>query len=228
MTTKEAVMEFINELTRILSESYGISSEVDLSGLEVKNSDSTEYTEHKVRINLKPEIPQGVVDPRLVIYFTMPTSDELKKLFCTFWYTCDMSAPTVIKCWNDVKNDVFDPSLFTITGYAYLCAEDISIDVRYAVEEYVNARHHSLDTNVREWYRDFYSTDTLGCEINKDITVRDIDSALDNNADVYDTLGVGDSIVRERVFGGLARAKHVPYNDIFERWLEGSRIRFQK
>ena len=72
---------------------------------------------------------------------------------------------------------------------------------------------------VKEWYLKEYNTDELGKEINEEITFYDIFYALDRYKDIYEILGVEDSMVRERVFQKLADIMKVEYNYIYEQWL---------
>lgn len=71
---------------------------------------------------------------------------------------------------------------------------------------------------VKEWYIKEYSTDDLGREINEEITFYDIFYALDRYNDIYEVLGVEDSVIRERVFQKLADIMKVEYNYIYEQW----------
>lgn len=74
-------------------------------------------------------------------------------------------------------------------------------------------------TKIKEWYVNKYPTDELGTEINNEITFEDLFVVLDTYKDVYKALGVGDSIIRERVFDKLAKIMQVDYNYIYEQWL---------
>lgn len=78
---------------------------------------------------------------------------------------------------------------------------------------------HTEDTLVKEWYQEMYPTDDLGERINDDITFYDVFECLDNYGNIYDFLGVGDSVVRERVFNELAQIMGVDYDYIYEQWL---------
>ena len=75
------------------------------------------------------------------------------------------------------------------------------------------------NSKIKEWYLKEYSTDNLGEEIKDDITFYDIFYALDNYKDIYEVIGVGDSIIRERIFGKLAEIMKVDYNYIYNQWL---------
>lgn len=71
---------------------------------------------------------------------------------------------------------------------------------------------------IKNYYLDAFPNDELGKDINPDATFIGLTSALSDGDDVYDYIGVGDSIVRERVFGKLADIMGVPYNVIYKMW----------
>lgn len=74
-------------------------------------------------------------------------------------------------------------------------------------------------TKIKDWYIKEYPTDELGIEINNEITFEDVLNVLDTDKDIYEALGVGDSIIRERVFDKLADIIKVDYDYIFNKWL---------
>ncbi len=76
---------------------------------------------------------------------------------------------------------------------------------------------------VGEWYRSSYPEDSLGEEIDDTVTFEEIYDALKKGKDVYDKLGVGDSIIRERVFEGISKAFSVDYDEVYDAWLNGGR-----
>ena len=75
------------------------------------------------------------------------------------------------------------------------------------------------NSKVKEWYITEYTTDELGNEINDSITFYDVFYALDRHKDIYDLLGVEDSIVRERVFEKLAKIMGVDYEYIYSQYM---------
>jgi hypothetical protein len=77
------------------------------------------------------------------------------------------------------------------------------------------------NTKIKEWYMTEYPDDELGVEMNKDITFYDLFVVLDTYKSVYDSLGVWDSIIRERVFSKLAEVMRVDYGYIYDQWLKG-------
>ena len=70
---------------------------------------------------------------------------------------------------------------------------------------------------VRDWYVSNYPHDTLAEKINKSVTFEDIFEAP---ADVYDLLGVSDSLIRENIFHEIANIYYKgDYSKIYQRWL---------
>ena len=75
---------------------------------------------------------------------------------------------------------------------------------------------------VRDWYVRTYPDDELGERIAPTLTFADALRAVPNGGGFYDALGVGDSIMRERVFEELAARTGLDYDDIYEHWLGGT------
>ena len=75
------------------------------------------------------------------------------------------------------------------------------------------------NTKLKEWYTTNYPDDELGAEINPDATFQNLFDALDQYRGVYEIIGVGDSLVRERLFEGLADVTHYDYDTIYNQWL---------
>lgn len=72
---------------------------------------------------------------------------------------------------------------------------------------------------IREYYLETYPTDELGIEINSEATFEGLFRELDNYGDVYEYIGVGDSIIRERCFEKLADIMDVSYDEVYSQWL---------
>ena len=73
--------------------------------------------------------------------------------------------------------------------------------------------------NIREYYLENFPTDELGVEINENATFDGLVIVLNNYGDVYQYLGVSDSLMRERVFQQLSELTSTPYDDIYYLWL---------
>lgn len=76
-----------------------------------------------------------------------------------------------------------------------------------------------MKTSIKEWYMATFKTDELGQEINSEATFEGLFDTLDTYKDVYEFLGVDDSIVRERAFERLSELMKVDYDVIYRQWL---------
>ena len=78
---------------------------------------------------------------------------------------------------------------------------------------------------MREWYTETYPTDDVGLEIVSDVTMWDVVALL--NAGLghrfYNLIGAGDSLVRERIFGRIAKIVGCDYDDVYYTWLRDGR-----
>ena len=77
---------------------------------------------------------------------------------------------------------------------------------------------------VQDWYLHAYPDDELGQRITPDLTFDDAMQAVSLGGDFYDVLGVGDSIVRERVFRQLEARTGIPYDTIYDAWLDAKPV----
>lgn len=75
------------------------------------------------------------------------------------------------------------------------------------------------NTKIRDYYMTIFPTDDLGREIDGDRTFGDLFDCLDCYHDVYDLIGVRDSVIRERLFSALAELMGVPYREIYDQWM---------
>jgi hypothetical protein len=67
---------------------------------------------------------------------------------------------------------------------------------------------------IREFYLENYPTDELGIEIDPTATFGGLYQALGDYDDVYEYIGVGDSLIRERLFEKLAEITGHEYEDL--------------
>ena len=72
---------------------------------------------------------------------------------------------------------------------------------------------------IKEFYLNEYPTDELGLELNENATFVGLLNCLLEDNSVYDYFGVGDSIIRERLFEELARQLNKPYDYVYDMWL---------
>ena len=73
----------------------------------------------------------------------------------------------------------------------------------------------SYDTSIREYYQGAFPDDELGERIT-DISFKQFYKELKAHKDVYDLVGVGDSIIRERLFNKLAEISGKDYSEIYQ------------
>ena len=78
-----------------------------------------------------------------------------------------------------------------------------------------------IHENIKDWYVETFPTDELGPEI-CDITFSELVESMNRGEDIYQTIGVGDSIVRERIFDRIATILQVDYDAIYNKWLYGN------
>ena len=75
------------------------------------------------------------------------------------------------------------------------------------------------DVKLKDWYIENYPTDELGESINDVNTFEDLWNGILNNIKVYHIIGVGDTLLRERLFQHLAEIKGVDYSYVYDKWL---------
>lgn len=80
-------------------------------------------------------------------------------------------------------------------------------------------RKQLASESILDYYVNKYPTDDLGSELNN-ITFEDVWNALNSHGkDIYDVIGVGDSVVRERIFDRLSELTNLDYDAIYYLWL---------
>jgi hypothetical protein len=72
--------------------------------------------------------------------------------------------------------------------------------------------------NIRTFYLATYPTDELGVELNPEATFIGLFVKLIEGADVYEYIGVTDSIVRERLFERIAYLWDISYDFVYQLW----------
>jgi hypothetical protein len=73
--------------------------------------------------------------------------------------------------------------------------------------------------NIKEYYMNKYPQDELGVELNENATFVGLLNCLYEGNDVYEYIGEGDSIIRERLFENLALLTNKEYSYIYDLWL---------
>jgi hypothetical protein len=70
--------------------------------------------------------------------------------------------------------------------------------------------------NIKKYYTNKFPTDELGLEINPQATFLGL---IGNIGDVYEYIGVVDSLVRERLFERIAEIMECSYDEVYSLWL---------
>ena len=77
-----------------------------------------------------------------------------------------------------------------------------------------------MQTNVKDWYLKNFKEDKLGQRINPKLTFSEVLDGLKTRKSIYSVIGVGDSVIRERIFQGLADIYcGGDYGTIYRMWL---------
>ena len=74
---------------------------------------------------------------------------------------------------------------------------------------------------IKEWYQGNFPDDEVGEKLNGEASFTDFFVAVATGT-VYKTMGVGDSLVRERLFERLSEILGKPYAYVYDIWLAGS------
>lgn len=83
----------------------------------------------------------------------------------------------------------------------------------------------SKDDPVLGWYRNAFPDDDIVDGAPEDrwgLTFADVYGAMEDGGDFYEIIGIGDSVVRERVFGGIADAYGIDYDAVYDLWLRSA------
>jgi hypothetical protein len=78
-------------------------------------------------------------------------------------------------------------------------------------------------TKVLDFYMSFYPNDEEGKNINPNLTFTSLLRGMKKGLDFYEMVGVGDSIIRERIFVALADLyANNDYGAIYSLWMFGA------
>jgi hypothetical protein len=90
-----------------------------------------------------------------------------------------------------------------------------------AVIDLYMSHNIEADKNVKAWYIDTYH-DEAGQDIDDNITFEEVYHAMKMGDNFYETIGAGDSVIRERIFEELSNLYKVSYDDIYTMWLKAT------
>ena len=74
---------------------------------------------------------------------------------------------------------------------------------------------------LRDWYMETFPTDDLGEYLNN-VLFEEIYKQLYRGVDIYNVIGVGDSIIRERVFLEMSERFDIDPEVLYTMWLNNA------
>ena len=98
---------------------------------------------------------------------------------------------------------------------------DVAAAVALVAETLGEVIRREGGVTLRDWYMQAYPEDPLGSKINPVVTFDDALSAVPTGGSFYDSIGIADSVARERIFEELCNRYGYSYDDIYDCWLDG-------
>ena len=121
---------------------------------------------------------------------------------------------------EDLKTDVFEKAFnkkSKETGFTNIDLKTINRGGKTFIEFYLIPDKTDSDVKIKDWYMKNYPTDDLGKELNDEVTFEDMWNEDYKKYDIYQVMGVGDSLIRERLFEHLAEIKGVSYDVVYRK-----------
>lgn len=129
---------------------------------------------------------------------------------------CVRGAYTDCNTVEELVEYIIDSAEFLIDRAEYLKLNSQSLN-----EDFKDPFMKDMLERVKDWYIKNYPDDDLGNELDGNISFARVLKSLEDEEDVYDVIGVVDSVVRERLFQRLAEILNVDYDAIYNTWLDG-------
>ena len=98
-----------------------------------------------------------------------------------------------------------------------------SLEVSFEYEAMQSGKRFAkpeLQDYLIDWYNQEFPDDELSQYIHNTATFQGLLDAIESGNSVYVYVGIGDSVVRERLFTGLAMCIGVCYQVIYDKWLD--------
>lgn len=86
------------------------------------------------------------------------------------------------------------------------------------MDEYKKFLDYAKTLKVCTVYKKMYSSDDLADEIDPKLTFKQAYDRMSKGECIYDIIGIGDSVIRERIFAILAEMYGVTYDTIYNLW----------
>ena len=84
----------------------------------------------------------------------------------------------------------------------------------------MNEAISELNKRVRAWYLKTFPDDKAGADIDKTLTWKKLRYAINNGwgSEIYKVIGAEDSVIRGRVFEGLADVLGITFDNVYDAW----------
>ena len=207
----------------------------------LKNANRTDYNYFYVdNANFVAAIEAKVTDEETIKYVDKAvTGDNIRVSYVVLDYEdsvievfdneddakdfCDgLDYHAIVERWEEEVSKNGDVDFATEPEYVYENDKYIEESLNEADEIEIEAdeQEQTAPTTIklRTWYVDAFPNDELGYEINEEATFDDLLKAINDGADVYEVIGVKDSVVRERLFDKLSDITGISYDDLYEKW----------
>lgn len=99
---------------------------------------------------------------------------------------------------------------------------DVAAAVALVAETLGEVIRREGGVTLRDWYMQAYPEDPLGSKINPVVTFDDALSAVPTGGSFYDSIGIADSVARERIFEELCNRYGYTYDEVYDSWLHES------
>ena len=82
-----------------------------------------------------------------------------------------------------------------------------------------NPIESDFNIKIKNWYLSSFPNDNLGQYICDKANFCELADTKQKIANIYEYIGIADSIVRERIFEKLAELENISYEDVYKMWL---------
>lgn len=125
--------------------------------------------------------------------------------------------------FEDDAGPLEEPRAYFMVGDMKVYLDEVMrTDLFESVEKLEEDEKVTLDTKVKEWLlKEYPDEEDFIVDMPEDLTFNDVHEKLLNHDDIYETLNVGDSVIREKVFYGLEEATGYDYDYFYYLWLYG-------
>ena len=81
---------------------------------------------------------------------------------------------------------------------------------------------NNLTAAVHQWYVSKYPDDDQAVGLRRGFTFMDVIDAINDGRDIYKVIGIGDSVIRERIMDEAAWRYEIDYSSIYNTWFDGT------